>query len=492
MYAEGKIWIAGSDEKVYLYPEMANRHGLITGASGTGKTVTLRVLAESFSAAGVPVFFSDMKGDVGGICRPGDDTEKMRKRIDKFGISDFEFTGFPTRFWDVYGETGHPVRATMSSMGAPLLARLMGLSDVQADVLNVVFRICKDKKWEIIDTKDLRAVLQYVSEHKNDYIAEYGQMSTQSLGAVQRSLRSLEDSGGDVFFGEPAIELTDWMQCDKDGRGFINVLNSERLSRNPTLYGTFMMWLMQELFEELPEAGDIEKPKLVFFFDEAHMLFSDAPKSLVQKIEQMVKLIRSKGVGIYFVSQSPSDIPDSVLAQLSNRIQHALRAYTPAEQKAVKAAASAFRPNKAFKTEEAIMELGVGEALVSCLDENGTPSVVQRAFILPPQSNLKALDAAGYEKAVKDSPFNKKYKDRTDRNSAYEAIQKLYAAEEKAAAKAEPKKASAPAKKSSSTSKKAPAKKSAAAKTAEKAATRAASSAGRTIGNALVKSLFKK
>lgn len=384
MYSDKKIWIASSDKNVYLYPSMANRHGLITGASGTGKTVTLRVLAESFSDAGVPVFFADMKGDVGGICQKGDDTEKMRKRIEKFGIKDFQFKGFPTRFWDVYGETGHPVRTTMSTMGPALLARLMNLSDIQADVLTVVFRICADEGWDVIDTKDLRAVLQYVSDHKNDYIAEYGNMSTQSLGAVQRSLRSLEDEGGDIFFGEPSLDIEDWMQTDKDGRGFINVLNSEKLSRSPKLYGTFMMWLMQELFERLPEAGDMDKPKLIFFFDEAHMLFSDAPKSLVQKIEQMVKLIRSKGVGIYFVSQSPSDIPDQVLAQLSNRVQHALRAYTPAEQKAVKAAASAFRPNKAFKTEEVIMELGVGEALVSCLDENGTPSIVERAFILPP------------------------------------------------------------------------------------------------------------
>ena len=390
MYSNNKIWIASSDKEIYLYPEMANRHGLITGASGTGKTVTLRVLAESFSEAGIPVFFSDMKGDVGGICQPGEDTEKMRKRIDKFGIKDFKFKGFPTRFWDVYGETGHPVRTTMTEMGPSLLSRLMNLSDVQADVLTVVFRICRDEGWDLIDSKDLAAVLQYVNDNKNDYISEYGNMSTQSLGAIQRALRSLEDEGGDIFFGEPALDIDDWMQLDKDGRGFINVLNSEKLSRSPKLYGTFMMWLMQELFERLPEAGDMDKPKLVFFFDEAHMLFSDAPKTLVQKIEQMVKLIRSKGVGIYFVSQSPSDIPDQVLAQLSNRIQHALRAYTPAEQKAVKAAAAAFRANKAFKTEEAIMELGVGEALVSCLDENGTPSIVERAFILPPQSNLKA------------------------------------------------------------------------------------------------------
>ena len=489
MYSDNSIWIASSDKKVYLYPEMANRHGLITGASGTGKTVTLRVLAESFSDAGIPVFFADMKGDVGGICRPGEDTEKMRKRAAKFGIDDFKFKAFPTRFWDVFGETGHPVRTTVASMGPALLGRLLGLSDVQSDVVTVVFRICKDEGWDLIDTKDLRAVLQYLSDNKDDYISEYGNMSTQSLGAVQRAIRALEDEGGDIFFGEPAIDIDDWMQTDKNGRGIINVLNSEKLSRSPKLYATFMMWLMQELFERLPEAGDIEKPKLVFFFDEAHMLFSDAPKALVQKVEQMVKLIRSKGVGIYFVSQSPSDIPDSVLAQLSNRIQHALRAYTPAEQKAVKAAASAFRPNKAFKTEEVITELGVGEALVSCLDENGSPSVVERAFILPPQSSLKALDKAGYDKAVKESSLDKKYRDRVDRVSAYERIQKLNESKKKEEAKKEEKKtsstkSSAPAKKSSS--------KSTVSKTTQKAIGRAASSAGREIGKGIVKSLFKK
>lgn len=490
MYSNNKIWIASSDKEIYLYPEMANRHGLITGASGTGKTVTLRVLAESFSEAGIPVFFSDMKGDVGGICQPGEDTEKMRKRIDKFGIKDFKFKGFPTRFWDVYGETGHPVRTTMTEMGPSLLSRLMNLSDVQADVLTVVFRICRDEGWDLIDSKDLAAVLQYVNDNKNDYISEYGNMSTQSLGAIQRALRSLEDEGGDIFFGEPALDIDDWMQLDKDGRGFINVLNSEKLSRSPKLYGTFMMWLMQELFERLPEAGDMDKPKLVFFFDEAHMLFSDAPKTLVQKIEQMVKLIRSKGVGIYFVSQSPSDIPDQVLAQLSNRIQHALRAYTPAEQKAVKAAAAAFRANKAFKTEEAIMELGVGEALVSCLDENGTPSIVERAFILPPQSNLKALDKAGYDKAVKASPFDKKYRERVDRTSAYELIKKL----NEKSKKEEEKKDSGKAQASKTTTAKKTTSKSSSAvsKTAEKAVGRAASSAGRAIGNGLIKSFFKK
>ncbi len=491
MYTDKKIWIAKSDKNVYLYPAMANRHGLITGASGTGKTVTLRVLAESFSDAGVPVFFADMKGDVGGICRPGDDTEKMRKRIDRFGIDDFEFKGFPTRFWDVYGETGHPIRATVSSMGPTILSRLMNLSEVQTDVLTVLFRICKDNDWDLIDSKDLRAVLQYLNDHKEDYVSEYGNMSTQSLGAVQRALRSLEDEGGDVFFGEPDIDIFDWMKTDSDGRGYINVMNSDKLARSPKLYGTFMLWLMQELFDKLPEAGDMDKPKLVFFFDEAHMLFSDAPKVLVQKIEQMVKLIRSKGVGIYFVSQSPSDIPDQVLAQLSNRIQHALRAYTPAEQKAVKAAAGAFRANKAFKTEDVIMELGVGEALVSCLDENGTPSIVERAFILCPQSNLKALGQDGYDKAVRESPFDDKYRERKDRESAYEEIQKLNDKRQKEEAKKEASNAKASSKSSAKkTTKKT--SKSSVQKTAERAVNNAARSAGRTLAKGLLNSIFKK
>ncbi|AGI47264.1 putative ATPase [Thermoplasmatales archaeon BRNA1] len=482
MFEDGKLWIAQSgDKKVFLYPRMANRHGLITGASGTGKTVTLRVLAESFSSAGIPVFFADMKGDVGTIVQPGDPA-KMADRAKKFG---FEYvpSGFPARFWDVYGDLGTPVRATMSSMGAQLLSRLMGLSEVQADVLNVVFSIARDRKWEIIDTRDLRAVLQYVNDHKDEFTDEYGTMSTQSIGAVQRNLRSMEESGGDVFFGEPAIEIKDWMKCDDEGRGYINVLNAEKLSHNPALYATFMMWLMSELFDKLPEAGDVEKPKLVFFFDEAHMLFSDAPKALVQKIEQMVKLIRSKGVGIYFVSQSPSDIPDTVLAQLSNRIQHALRAYTPAEQKAVKAAATAFRANPAFKTQDVITELGVGEALVSCLDEKGAPSMVERAFILPPQSRLGALDRAGYERAISSSPYEEKYRVREDRESAYEKISALNAKDKKAEEK--PKKEAVkkePAKKTKSTGQ----------KQAERAAGNALSSFARSAGTFAAKSLFGK
>ena len=495
MYSEGKIWIAKGDERVYLHPGMANRHGLITGASGTGKTVTMRVLSESFSDAGVPVFFCDMKGDVGGVCKAGEDTPKMRGRAEKLGAEGFEFKGFPTVFWDVYGECGHPIRTTVSSMGASLMSRLMDLTGIQSDVLAMVFRICKDKGWDLIDSKDLIAVLQHVSLNRSEYTAEYGNMSSQTLGAIQRSVRTLADEGGDAFFGEPALDIFDWMATDSDGRGYLNVLNSERLARNPKLYSTFMMWLIQELFEKLPEAGDPEKPKLVFFFDEAHMLFSDAPKPVVQNIEQMVKLIRSKGVGIYFVSQSPSDIPDSVLAQLSNRVQHALRAYTPAEQKSVRAAASSFRANEKFRTETAITELGVGEALVSCLDEKGIPSVVERAFVLPPQSSLSPLSAEEYSRIIASSRFESKYRERIDRQSAYEAMQTLEEAKKKEEAKAAEEKAKSKpssSRSSGTASARSSSSKSTATKVAEKAINKAASTAGREIGKGILRSIFKK
>ena len=492
MYSDEKIWIAKGDERVYLLPCMANRHGLITGASGTGKTVTMRVLAESFSDAGVPVFFSDMKGDVGGVCKAGEDTAKMRGRAEKLGAEGFEFKGFPTVFWDVYGDCGHPVRTTVSSMGAPLLSRLMDLTNVQSDVLAMVFRICKDKGWDLIDSKDLVSVLQHIAQNRNDYIAEYGNMSSQTLGAIQRSVRTLEDEGGDFFFGEPALDIFDWIRVDENGKGVLNVLNSERLSRSPKLYSTFMMWLIQELFERLPEAGDPEKPKLVFFFDEAHMLFSDAPKPVISNIEQMVKLIRSKGVGIYFVSQSPSDIPNSVLAQLSNRVQHALRAYTPAEQKSVRAAASSFRANEKFKTETAITELGVGEALVSCLDAKGIPSIVERAFVLPPQSSLSPLSQAEYESVIRSSRFESKYRERIERQSAYETMKKLEDERQKEESKAVESKAKAASKSTGTSSAKAASSKSSAAKVAEKAISRAATSAGREIGKGIFKSIFKK
>ena len=502
MELNGKIWLAKSDEKVFLEPKMANRHGFIAGASGTGKTITLKVLAESFSQLGVPVFLANIKGDLAGMCKAGVHSESMEKRINKLGIEDWRYRVFPTRFWDIYGEYGHPVRTTVSEMGPMLLSRLMDLSDVQSDVLNLVFKIADDKELLLIDIKDLKAMLRYVGENRAEFSAEYGNMSAQSLGAIQRSLITLEDEGGAEFFGEPAIDIRDWMQRDEQGRGYINVLHSVKLVQNPTLYATFMLFLMSELFEKLPERGDAEKPEMVFFFDEAHLLFSDAPKVLVQKIEQVVKLIRSKGVGIYFISQSPSDIPDSVLAQLSNRVQHALRAYTPSEQKAVKAAAQTFRTNPAFDTQTAIMELGVGEALVSCLDENGVPGIVQRAFILPPQSRMGTITDEERRAVIDASDMKQKYDKAIDNFSAYEYFEQQNEEQEKeeqeAAEKAakqaakEEKKAAKSAK--STTTKRTSAATKAAKKTksaASKAMTRVTNSAMSTIGRELGRSIIR-
>ena len=438
MYRDGKIYIGLADgQQVTMQLNMSNRHGLIAGASGTGKTITMKVMAESFSDAGVPVFLCDVKGDVSGLAAPGVSSDSMEKRIDKFGIRDgFEYRAYPVSFWDIYQEKGHPVRATVSDMGPELLSRILGLTPAQEGVLNIVFRIADDKGLLLIDLKDLRAILNYVSEHKDEYVTTYGNMSSQSVGGILRALLPLENQGGDLFFGEPDLDIMDWMRTDGNGRGIINILDSVRLVQNPTLYASFLLWMMAELFERLPEAGDMEKPKLVFFFDEAHMLFTDAPKVLVQKIEQVVKLIRSKGVGIYFVTQSPGDIPDSVLAQLSNRVQHALRAYTPAEQKAVRVAAQSFRANPAFKTEDVIMELGVGYALTSFLDEKGVPSMVQQTAIICPQSLMGAA-----EEDIRRSLMAKdgmgRYDEYVDRESAYEVLENRREMESKEKALAE-------------------------------------------------------
>ena len=423
MYTNGSIYVGlAGNERVTMQLNMSNRHGLIAGASGTGKTITRKALAESFSDAGVPVFLCDVKGDVSGLAMPGEQTQSMEKRIDKFGIRDsFTYKGYPVCFWDIYEEGGHAVRATISDMGPELLARILGLTPAQEGVLHIIFRIADDKGLLLIDLKDLRALISYVSEHREDYISTYGNITAQSAGGILRALLPLENQGGDRFFGEPALDIMDWIRTDSGGKGVVNLLNCVRLVQNPTLYASFLLWMMSELFERLPEAGDMEKPKLVFFFDEAHMLFADAPKVLVQKIEQVVKLIRSKGVGIYFVTQSPSDIPDSVLAQLSNRVQHALRAYTPSEQKAVRAAAQSLRPNPAFKAEEVIMELGVGEALTSFLDENGVPSIAQRTAIICPQS-LMAPASEAVIKNLMEQDGMAKYDMAFDRESAYEIL----------------------------------------------------------------------
>lgn len=424
MLKDSKIYMAQSFEgkELYILPKMANRHGLIAGATGTGKTITMKVMAESFSDMGVPVFFSDVKGDLTGMLVPG--TGMDVRASEKFGITDFVQKGYPTRFWDIFGEQGHPVRVTVSDMGPILLSRLLGLSDVQEGVLNIVFRVADDKGLMLLDLKDLRAMLQYVGDNADEYTVMYGNVAPASIGAIQRALLAFEQEGGEGVFGEPMLDIKDWMRTDVDGRGFINILESSKLINSPTVYATFLLWMMTELFEQLPEVGDLDKPRMVFFFDEAHLLFSDAPKALIQKIVQVVKLIRSKGVGIYFVTQSPSDIPGDVLAQLNNRVQHGLRAYTPAELKGVKAAAEAFRENPAFNSEEALQEIGTGEALVSFLDETGAPMIVEKAKILPPASLMGPADPSLVQSTIVSSEFDLKYRETVDRESAYEIIMK--------------------------------------------------------------------
>lgn len=446
MYRDGKIYLAKSDNKeLYLLPEMANRHGLIAGATGTGKTITMKVLAESFSDMGVPVFLADVKGDLSGMCMPGEDSENMQERITRFGLEeDFVYRSFPTRFWDIFGESGHPVRVTVSSMGPTLFARLLNLTEIQAGVLNVVFRVADDHGLLLLDLKDLRAMLQFVGDNRAEFTTMYGNVSAASIGAIQRALLAFEEEGGEQFFGEPELDIRDWMRTGKEGKGYINILSSKRLIQSPTVYATFLLWMMTDLFEKLPEVGDLDKPRMIFFFDEAHLLFTDCPKALVQKIVQVVKLIRSKGVGIYFVTQSPSDIPNDVLAQLSNRVQHALRAYTPAEQKAISAAAKGFRVNPTFDTKTALTELGVGEALVSFLDADGIPNIVERAGILPPQSLMGIADENAVKTYILSDEFEVKYRESFDRESAFEIItkaneeleeQRLREAEEAAAEK---------------------------------------------------------
>ena len=435
MYTENGIYLGLAGEKrINMAPGMANRHGLVAGASGTGKTITMKVLAESFSDAGVPVFLCDIKGDVSGLAEAGVSSEGMEKRIDKFGLRDiFKYRPYPVTFWDVYQEAGHPIRASVSDMGPELLSRILGLTEAQEGVLNIIFRVADDHGLILTDMKDLKAMLRYINEHRAELLTDYGNVSAQSLGGITRALIPLEAQGGELFFGEPGLDIMDLIRTDAEGRGVINLLDCVKLARNPKLYATFLLWLMSELFERLPEAGDLERPKLVFFFDEAHMLFSDAPKLLVQKIEQMVKLIRSKGVGVWFVTQSPSDIPDSVLAQLSGRVQHALRAYTPAEQKAVRAAASSMRPNPEFKAEEVITELGVGEALVSLLDENGVPGITERVKIICPQSLMAPCSAETRRQRIAGDGMAK-YDAATDSESAYELLEKQREEDEERAA----------------------------------------------------------
>ncbi len=427
MLENGRIYMGISGEadkeRVYMNLSQANRHGLIAGASGTGKTVTMKVMAESFSAAGVPVFMCDVKGDVSGMAEAGLDNAGMRERIAKFGIGDsFTYRSYPVEFWDVYGSGGHPVRVTVSDMGPDILSRVLDLTEVQEGVLDIIFRIADDCGLKILDMKDLKSVISHVSENRAEYSQKYGNMAAQSIGALNRALIRLEDEGADKFFGEPMLDIRDWIRTSPDGRGVINILDSTEIIKHPKLYAAFLLWMMAELFENLPEAGDLDKPKLVFFFDEAHLLFSEMPRALLSKIEQTVKLVRSKGVGIYFVTQSPSDIPDPVLAQLSNRVQHALRAYTPAEMKAVKTAAASFRPNPDFKAEDEIMTLGCGEALTSFLDEDGVPTMVQKTKIICPESKMAPCSPVTKASVISGSIMGMKYDKPVDSESAYEVL----------------------------------------------------------------------
>ncbi len=431
-----RLWLAAGASPIYLEPAMANRHGLIAGATGSGKTVTLKVLAEDFSDMGVPVFMTDIKGDLSGMCAPGKENKHIARSIQTMGLGDFSYAAYPVTFWDVYGERGLPVRTTISAMGPELLARLLGLNETQSGILRIVFRIADERELLLIDLKDLRSMVQYVGDNARNLKLTYGNISSQSVGAIQRALLALEDAGGASFFGEPDLDLSDWLEWDERGKGVMNILECQALFQNPLLYATFLLWMLSEVYEMLPEAGDLDKPKLAFFFDEAHLLFDGAPRALVDKVEQVVRLIRSKGVSVWFITQNPTDLPDAVLGQIGNRVQHALRAYTPKDQKALRAAAHSFRASPAFHTEEALQCLGVGEVLVSLLDENGAPAVVEKAAILPPHSSMSAVDAATLRASLAQSPLKEKYAKALDRESAYEILeeQRQEAAQAEAAA----------------------------------------------------------
>jgi DNA helicase HerA-like ATPase len=416
------LFIAKGQKEIYLLPQMSNRHGLITGATGTGKTVTLQVLAQNFSRIGVPVFMADVKGDLAGLSQSGTPTPKISDRISKLGLGNYEFSACPIVCWDVFGTSGHPVRTTVSEMGPLLLSRLLNLNEVQSGVLSLVFKIADDEGLLILDLKDLRSILQYAGDNASKYITEYGKISTASIGTIQRSLLALEEQGASKLFGEPALDLYDMIQTDSNGQGVINILSADRLMQYPKMYATFLLWMLSELFEQLPEVGDQPKPKLVFFFDEAHLLFNDTPDALLEKIEQVVRLIRSKGVGIYFVTQNSTDVPDKILGQLGNRVQHALRAFSVNDQKAVKAAAQTFRINPKLDIEKVITQLEVGEALVSMLDEKGSPGIVERAYILPPRSQIGPISNDQRDKIIKASVLFGHYENLVDRDSAYEML----------------------------------------------------------------------
>ena len=490
MYYNGLITVGRvGDNYLSIIPKMANRHGLIAGATGTGKTVTLKVMAESFSDAGVPVFLADVKGDIAGMCQRGTDSEDMQKRIADFELADkgFEYKSYPTRFWDIYGQNGIPLRTTISEFGPLLLSRLLELNQTQSDILTIVFKIMDEEGMLLLDMDDLKAALNYVSENAKLYKAEYGNIAASSVAAIMRRLVALEEKGARMFFGEPALDFNDWFTTDSDGRGYINILDSQSLINDTSVYSTFLLWMLSELFEQLPEVGDPEKPKMVFFFDEAHLLFEDAPKALLQKIEQVVKLIRSKGVGIYFVTQNPRDIPDDVLAQLGNKVQHALHSYTPAEQRGIKAAADSFRSNPAFDTAEELQKLGTGEALVSFLQEDGTPAIVESAKILPPQSLMGSIDLGMRNQVIASDSVRGKYTDMTNRESAYEILQaRAQAALEEAQAQADDSKQDKDADKTKKQIK------SASSKVAQSALGTVGREVGNAVGSAIGGSFGKK
>lgn len=482
------ITLAKGQSPVTMNLGMLNRHGLIAGATGTGKTVTLKVIAEQLSLAGVPVFLADIKGDLANLAQAGEVTEKLAKRLELLGITDYDPQKFPVRLWDVFGEQGQPVRATISEMGPLMLSRLLNLNDTQAGVLNIVFKIADEKGWLLIDLEDLQALLKEVGDNSSTYSNDYGHITKASVGAIQRSLLVLEQEGGETFFGEPALDLQDFMQVDDAGQGIINILSANKLFQSPTLYATFLLWMLAELYENLPEVGDLDKPKLVFFFDEAHLLFKDAPKAFVEKIEQVVRLIRSKGVGIFFITQNPVDLPETVLAQLGNRVQHALRAYTPKELKAVKVAAETFRANPDLDVAQVITELEVGEALVSFLNDKAQPSIVERAYIYPPKSSFSVLDSMAIQALINQSPLEAKYRESLDRESAAELLAAKLEKEERAEAEAnskETRQASKPAKAG---------RKSSAGRqrktVVEKATDAFISTTVRTIGRELIRGIF--
>lgn len=479
--------IAKGEQDLVLLPRMTNRHGLVAGATGTGKTVTLQVIAENLSKIGVPVFMADVKGDLSGVSQPGTEKPKISERIQQLGIKDFTFSGCPVSFWDVFGNDGLPVRATVSDMGPLLFSRLLNLNETQSGVLTLVFKIADDNRLLLLDLKDLRAIVQYVGDNAKQFKTDYGNITPASIGAIQRGLVTLEEQGGDKFFGEPALDLNDIMRVDSQGNGMISILAADKLFQSPKVYTTFLLWLLSELFEKLPEVGDVDKPKLVFFFDEAHLLFNDAPQALLDKIEQVVRLIRSKGVGIFFVTQNPIDIPDSVLGQLGNRVQHALRAFSARDKKAVKAAAETFRENPALDAEQALTELGVGEALVSFLDEKGIPGIVQRAFVFPPHSQIGPITPEQRQQLMRQSPLAGHYEQAIDRDSAYEILRQRAS---EAAAESEPAVSNEPAPKATRRSAPPPSALSGAGDVAGAFAKTAARAVGSQVGRELVRGVL--